>query len=556
MATALTFSCPPSQPAKRARKPRKPAASAPQQQATLDAVALEPVVTPAETARKQQQAIAVYRERLGFTPSTYQASIFDFILFGEGDGLVNAVAGSGKTTTLVQAAKLLTQPALFVAFNKHIADTLAAKLAGTPMIAKTIHSIGMACVLKQLGGTVKPVDDRKYRKLAKQTVWSFMRQPGQAQEEAVNTLTKLANFARLTLTDPTDRDALYAMIEHFGIECNDPAILRELLAALPGVLKDGQRLAEREHVIDFTDMIYLPHVWNLQPPQMPWVFVDEAQDLNAAQRELVLRCRAEGGRMIFVGDPRQAIYGFAGADSDSFWTIQQRTGGKLLPLSICYRCPASHLDLAREIVPEIEARPNAPVGILEDVSENELADKLQAGDMILCRLTAPLVKQCIDLIMRRIPARVRGRDIGKQLTDVVRNVQLLTGYDWEQFGTFLDFYLSEQIGKLSQREGTESQIESLTDRVEAVRVCWQSFGAETANDLCAQIEGLFDDGRPYVLLSTVHRAKGLENGRVFILKPERMPLVFPRQRDWEATQEQNLRYVAFTRAQAELYFIR
>lgn len=344
------------------------------------------------------------------------------------------------------------------------------------------------------------------------------------------------------------------MIDHFGIEI-DPRARSLLLAAVPAILADGEHLAERQKIIDFTDMVYLPHRWQLQPPQLAWVFVDEAQDLNAAQLDLVLKCRAPGGRMLFVGDPQQAIYGFAGADSESFWKIKERTNAALLPLSICYRCPSSHLDLARAIVPQIEARPGAPAGIVEHITENQLTDQVTEGDMVLCRLTAPLVKLCIRFIERRISARVRGRDIGKQLTDIVRAVETMPGYRYDQFSAWLSSYESAQVGKLAQREGTESQIESIQDRVEAVRVSYQAFSAGNTEELCRQIEELFSDERPAVLLSTVHRAKGLENPRIFIVKPDKLPLTWPKQKPWEAQQEENLKYVALTKATEALYFV-
>jgi hypothetical protein len=41
------------------------------------------------------------------SPSSYQMAIFDFVRDGSGDGLINAVAGAGKTWTLLQAARLL-----------------------------------------------------------------------------------------------------------------------------------------------------------------------------------------------------------------------------------------------------------------------------------------------------------------------------------------------------------------------------------------------------------------------------------------------------------------
>jgi DNA helicase II / ATP-dependent DNA helicase PcrA len=58
-----------------------------------------------------------------------------------------------------------------------------------------------------------------------------------------------------------------------------------------------------------------------------------------------------------------------------------------------------------------------------------------------------------------------------------------------------------------------------------------------------------------VLLSTVHRAKGLEAERVFLLYPDKLPLQWENQQAWELRQEMNLKYVALIRAWAELYFV-
>jgi superfamily I DNA/RNA helicase len=304
-------------------------------------------------------------------------------------------------------------------------------------------------------------------------------------------------------------------------------------------------------------MLWLPYVLELTPDQAAWVFVDECQDLNRAQLELVLKTRASGGRMLFVGDPSQAIYGFAGADCDSFWSIQRRTGATLMALSVCYRCPTSVVELARQIVPEIEAAPGAPVGTVGYVKETELTGKLAAGDMVLCRLTAPLVSLCLDLIGRQVPARVRGRDIGAQITAVVRKVAEMPGYTWESFGESLGRYQDMMAAKLANRADAEGQLEALEDKCNAVRTCYESFHASSADHLVSLIEGLFSDRdeRGMVILCTVHRAKGLENDTVYILRPDKLPLSWPNQTEDEAAQESNLKYVAITRAMRALYFV-
>ncbi|HLY32485.1 MAG TPA: ATP-dependent helicase [Ktedonobacterales bacterium] len=502
-----------------------------------------------------------YASRLAFTPSLYQEAIYRWLETARPDAtlIVAALAGSGKTTSLVGAAKLLPPgaSAVFVAFNKHIAEELASRLRGTPMVAKTVHSIGMATLQSAIQPKIQ-IENGKYRKIARDLVqYEIVKGYGNEQRAASDMLTKLLNFVRLTLTDPTDSAALDAMMEHYDI--SDPSlddhIIEELKGAIVGALKEGAKQAERNGLIDFTDMIWLPNYLHLTPTQADYVFCDEAQDLNAAQRELVLALRKPGGRMVFVGDAHQAIYGFAGADTASFASIKERTGADELPLSICYRCPPNVIALAREVVPEIEAAAGKPNGVIGYISESELAAIVRPGDLILCRLTAPLVSECIRLIQRRVSARVRGRDIGKQLTDVIKAVTDLDGYAWEMFPQLLQKWRDIQLHKLSAREDTESQIEALLDRVDAIQTCYDSFQARDANDLSHQLEDLFDDGKPAVMLSTVHRAKGLEEERVFILKPEKLPLIWPKQQAHQYEQEMNLRYVAITRAKRELYFV-
>jgi ATP-dependent DNA helicase UvrD/PcrA len=489
----------------------------------------------------------------GFKPSQYQMGLFRFVLFGQGDGLVSAVAGSGKTTSLTLAAKLTEGDGLFLAFNKHIAEELGERLKGTRMIARTIHGIGYATLMRRIGKG--RIDEQKYRKLAQDAIRGTRIAFGEPQRKAIDALRELVNLSRLTLTDPQDRSALEVMIYHFGIEI-DPEARADVLALLPRVLAEGERIAEAQKVIDYTDQLYLCYRWQLQPKQFPWVLVDECQDLGAAQLDLVLKSRAPGGRILFVGDSRQAIMGFAGADADSFWNIQRRTGATLLPLSVCYRCPTSHLDMARSIVPEIEAAPGATAGEIDTIEEEQIGDRVQPGDMIICRLTAPLIKICIQLIQRRLSARVRGRDIGEQLSAIVKGVTEHPAYRWADFGHWLNTYADFRISKLAQREGSEGQVESLRDRVEAVRVCYESFDVQSAEDLIKEIERLFNDDQPDIVLSTVHKAKGLENDRIFVLYPEKLPLVWEKQQDWQLTQEMNLRYVALTRAKRAMIFVR
>ncbi len=85
--------------------------------------------------------------------------------------------------------------------------------------------------------------------------------------------------------------------------------------------------------------------------------------------------------------------------------------------------------------------------------------------------------------------------------------------------------------------------------------CFNGFKPKRVDELCKKIEELFSTTKSGVTLSTVHKAKGLENDRVFILRPDLLPLKRENQQPWEKMQELNLKYVAITRAKKALFFV-
>jgi len=73
-------------------------------------------------------------------------------------------------------------------------------------------------------------------------------------------------------------------------------------------------------------------------------------------------------------------------------------------------------------------------------------------------------------------------------------------------------------------------------------------------ELKLNIRTIFTDEIVGICLSTVHKIKGLEANRVFIVRPDLLPL--PNAHGWQSIQEKNLAYVAYTRAKLELIFDR
>ena len=487
-----------------------------------------------------------------FTPTVEQANVYKWLVEGRGHGVVRARAGTGKTTVLKKCADLIKTQGIYIAFGRHMVEELTPHFAGTRISAKTINSVGHGALLKKLG-KVK-LNDKKYRDLAEDWMaYNGYRLdiPEEDISEAINSLVKMCHLTRLTLTDPKSVNALDAMCERFGIH----VLHSELLRAVKDLIEKGNALGE-DGLIDYTDQVYLPVKWNLSLWGYPFVFVDEAQDLSKCSRELVYKLVGRGGRLVAVGDDRQAIMGFAGADTDSFHSIVREMNATELPLTVCFRCPSKHLDLARRIVSDIQPRDGAPAGSIAYIDNEELNSAVQLGDLIVCRQTSPVVGLCIKLIGQRIPARVRGRDIGKDLMSVVNRVRKMKGWTYATFTEYLEKWQVKQVAQLRQRDADEGQIESLTDRVACIQTCVAAF--TDCHDIVtfeAEMTNLFSDDTAGVWLSTIHRAKGLEADRVFILKPEKLPLQHKRQTLDGWIQEMNLKYVALTRSKKLLFVV-
>lgn len=508
---------------------------------------------------------ADYQTRLGlsYAPSAYQSAIFEWIEGGRGHRAVRAVAGSGKTTTVVSAARLISGEGLFVAFNKSIADMLSAKLAGTPMRASTLHSHGFAAIRNRFRSA--RVDSSKYAReidsleqdalggsLLGRSLTADERDMVEDEGYPRGAVAKLLDFARLDLLHEAADEfgaLLQGLADHHDVDFA-PELARVVAESVRHLLVWGKA---NTAVVDFTDMVWLPTALRLRPRAYSWIFVDEAQDLSRATLRLVSSSLRPGGRVVFVGDPKQAINGFAGADCDAWDRVLEFTGAPELPLSVCYRCPTSVVELARTLCPEIEARPGAPEGTVRASTRKAFIADAKEGDMVLCRRNAPLLGMCFALIAEGVSAAVKGRDIASGLVKIVEQVGRKCRRFEDFAGRLVEWGDAKKAAAAKRYKDADKAAEAceiIEDQVECIRVIQDRSGARGPKGLITAIEDLFSDGNASVTLSSIHKAKGLEAHRVALLEPEK--LKSPRGRGWQLEQEFNLAYVAYTRAMSEL----
>jgi len=294
-------------------------------------------------------------------------------------------------------------------------------------------------------------------------------------------------------------------------------------------------------------MIWLPLVENYTFPIFDILFVDEAQDFNEMQRCLIKECIGANGRVVVVGDPKQAIYGFRGADSNSmdlFRSDLEARGREIkqFPLSVSWRCPQTVVKEANRYVSNFSCPETAING---SVNVNAAFNPVR-GDIVLCRYNAPLVNAFYQMILEGRSCYILGRDMTKGLINHVKKISKNERMTSREFTNHLDTNTSIMLKRLRDA-GKENQANNLEDKVECIRIF--ASRAETVGGIITEIKKVFN-GKTYgdVMLSTVHKAKGLEADNVYILATERMP--HPR----GGLEENNICYVAITRAKKNLYY--
>lgn len=512
--------------------------------------------------------------------SEQQNDIFDWFGAGQGNLAVRARAGSGKTTTVLEGIGRATDHRiLLAAFNKRIAEELKSRLRNPRAQALTLHSLGFRAVRQAWGGVgLDPNNDRRFD-LAKDVCGE------QAPKEVIGLVAKLHTHAREIAPLAEGPEDLVAIADDHDCEPDRGYVADgfDLSYVTTAAYMAMEKAAEVEPPkgIDFADMIYLPLRNRWLRPQYDLVVVDEAQDMAHAQ--LLLALGVAAGRVAVVGDDRQAIYAFRGADSNALDRLKRELRAAELGLKTTYRCGHAIVEHARKIVEDFFAGPSNPPGEVIDATRSRLIEQAQPGDFVLSRTNAALAPIALKLLKAGRRCRIAGRDIGASIIALVRKIQKKNRVnEISDFEAALDSYEQQEIERLSKRsaKSAKAKIARLRDQCETLRVLMDD-EVTNVDQLTRRIDALFgDDGPPAIILSTVHKAKGLESDNVWMLidtfnlpapcecgcwaKQHADGLGACRSCASErceafstdagrALEEQNIRYVAITRARHRLY---
>ena len=385
-------------------------------------------------------------------------------------------------------------------------------------------------------------------------------------------------------------NAFTACAEYAGLPVGDA-----FLPTAQEEAENGGYAARIAHI----DCIYAVEYFNAPAwRQFDLMFVDEVQDMSPLQHNLLNRLTK--GQVVLVGDRRQSLYLFSGSKSDSMDYGAGLYGARPFPMTVCWRQSTALADEVSMLIGSRDGQPTkyadhkSPVELVSSWPQGspstvhhvrDLTRSVEVGDMVLCRISAPLVSNAIATLKNGIPARLAG---GGDLESAVRNMwrgkvgMCMAGERFalaqEKAQEYLETVLTKQTRKAKGDAvvaGNSDEYREACDMVEATLALAERYATTTSTPsvdgfASEDKQGDFladmfvdpnDTGENYVLFSTVHRAKGLERATVHIITDrmtidaqgkERISpcfmLPWSMNNEAEIDQELNAVYVCITRA--------
>lgn len=592
-----------------------------------------------------------------FELSSYQQDIMDYVSLNRGNLLIDAKAGSGKTSTLILIADEIIKQngnCLFLSFNKSIVEELQMKLPNLANKIKTVHSLGQSFIRSYLYKKHNTnyellVESGKLRTLVREYYELSFQERIKAYCEVtmgendikdlhnnlISDFVTICNFVRLYGRDYNDAKSIDYITNRFCRYIGDYidevipnyydliyAVLNKTIDMFEnptGTTVDGKPI----YIIDFVDMIYFPVYFNMSVPyslknSLDTVLIDESQDLSMLQQLFIRKLNTGFNRFIFVGDRNQSIYGFNGADTEAIDRIKFNFTPKELPLSICYRCPEKIVRLAQRNVPSIEWNTaRVDKGTLETMDYDKMKLNIKPGEVIIGRRNRDLLQIYRDFVLRdKRPVRFKNRDlvnaINRDITSCVKdylklyaknqNIDRVVYEHMEQYeketgnhkksplykgemDQFIKEYIKEhkedfrakKIMKTNhtldylitcmeeyKNDGAYNYEEDtiLTEYYETILEFMEEFKERHSSilvkDFLDYIESFLTaslDQYNVPVISSIHSMKGGEADTVYIYDYPRFPYGWADMSNEDMQQEENLQYVAITRAKKNLYLL-
>lgn len=462
------------------------------------------------------------------TPTDEQTHILSTASTSSSNIMMDALAGTGKTSTLEMIERAVKQkPILYLVFNKRNSDEAKERMLSTTTV-KTFNSLGHSIWAKACGKNLslnfKKTQDilraiiNDSPKSAKPILWDVF-------YDVVDAVGRAKAIGYVPDGKYPNAKRLCTQTEfHHSLESKPDDLVSDLI---DGVLTTSIKLAY-DGSIDFNDQIYMPALFGGIYPQFPLVMVDEYQDLNPTNHAMIDKLVKH--RLIGVGDPNQNIYAFRGAKANGMGIARDKFKMTPCDLSISFRCPSAIVSHVRWHVPKFKSfKEGGHVEVLESLDP----DSIGSDSTFISRNNAPLFSCAFKLLGRGHSVNVAGSDIGPKLVGIMKKLGSEEASRF-QFIAAIDEWEHEKL----EKESTTAK-----DLAECMRVFAKL--SDSKSQAIAYAEHLFAQ-KGSIRLMTGHKSKGLEFDTVYHLDPHLCD---------NGLQDRNLRYVISTRSKDRLFEI-
>lgn len=550
---------------------------------------------------------------MDFKPSTYQQDILDFFLNNpQSNMLVNALAGSGKSTTACMLSEHSKTSDLYIAFNASVVEEFKKKIKNPKTKVMTMHSLAYSIMLYNVEQESKDSGEKPKgfgSQRSKRTVSLDNFKPHKILDEEItkhygryiefakrvflkDNYVNLYNLCRLTLTDMSSNKDVSRLINdhvlflYYGDEGYSAPDISEITSTLKILDTKSKQQFETQGVIDFTDMLWITfNKLKYDNWEVPYwalytnIYCDEVQDFSNIQLNFLKFIKRTKGRYVFIGDFHQAIYNFAGANAQAFNQIPKMFAPvETFDLPICYRCAKSHLSrVNREYGIPILPCDNAPMGFVKTIDKNKISEYAKAGDMVISRKNKWIAEVVLDLARNGTPIFIEDKEMVEAIKRQILSSKCTSVGTLEKFlQKVISNYnkkLFEIVSKNVHDGGNEEErLEAVLEAVAETnsKIDNTSFLLEilegylenhASSDSISKFSNFIDKllntipSPNCVRLCSIHKAKGLEATNVFVLNEAKINYDFRNSKE-QNIQEKNLSYIATTRAKEGLYLVK
>ena len=444
---------------------------------------------------------------------------------GNSDISIEALAGTGKTTTLKMLADSKTHlKGTYVAFNKSIVDEAKSKFPSS-VTCSTAHGLAYRAIGRDYASRLHSTQRLSFKQIAE-----WLEAPAFGFKSSISNHVldpaQTARYVQITVKNfckSIDQEISAKHVEiPFIVKAdsrNSNAFVHKVLPLANKVWND---LLTHQGFMRFSHDYYLK-MWQLGKPTIgsDYILFDEAQDADPVMLDVVNSQSAS--QLIYCGDQYQAIYEWRGAKN----ALEMVNVDKHLWLTQSFRFGDAIAEEANRFLKLL----GAPKMIKGLSSVNSKLREVANPDAILCRTNAGVISALMDEQMKGRVAAIIGRT--QDLIEFAEACQQLiqggrTGHP--ELAPFSNW--ESVLGFIAEYPEEAQEIKTMVELI-------QSFGT---SKLISALDQVVTEKQADVVISTAHRAKGREWNNV------RLQGDFLHVDDMD-TEDLRLAYVAVTRAQ-------